>query len=72
VSRGKIAWRDGRCSQRSASSILAPQRVPDREKWCFWTAAPSPSPEHPFMKIKSAAKAVWKPALRQRTSLECV
>jgi hypothetical protein len=32
VSRGKIAWRDGRYSQRSASSILAPQRVPDREK----------------------------------------
>jgi hypothetical protein len=32
LSHGKIAWRDGRCSQRSASSILALQRVPDREK----------------------------------------
>jgi hypothetical protein len=61
VSRGKIAWGDGRCSQRSASSILAPQRVPDREKMALRDGSPCPSPERPFMKIKSAVKAVWKP-----------
>jgi len=53
-------------------TIVTPERVPELGKMVLRDNSPFPPPEHPFIKIKSAAKAARKPTLRQRTSLECV